>query len=216
MRRATPARGHFAVAGEPAPEASRHVRACVPRFLLEGLERIEELEGLDLRRAKDGVHESGPEIGRLGDDDVALPTSEGDEPAGAALGPEAEASQGEDALRTRDMRKREHPPPRCNGGAAPDGLWVDTEQKNSHSVHRMDLLVSQLKTAIRRLLAAKGVRARVLDKVNRYGEIVIGVILERAAPAEEAVPLVQPEPVAPAPRPTGEDAGGGGPTHRGA
>ena len=40
----------------------------------------------------------------------------------------------------------------------------------------------QLKTAIRRLLSDKGVRARVLDKVNRYGEVVIGVILERPPP----------------------------------
>lgn len=43
----------------------------------------------------------------------------------------------------------------------------------------MDLLVVQLKAAIRRLLDDKGVRARVLDKMNRYGEVVIGVILER-------------------------------------
>jgi hypothetical protein len=43
----------------------------------------------------------------------------------------------------------------------------------------VDLLVVQLKAAIRKLLDAKGVRARVLDKVNRYGEIVIGVILEK-------------------------------------
>ena len=43
----------------------------------------------------------------------------------------------------------------------------------------MDLLIVQLKAAIRRLLESKGVRARVLDKVNRYGEVVIGVILER-------------------------------------
>lgn len=43
----------------------------------------------------------------------------------------------------------------------------------------MDLLVVQLKAAIRKLLELKGVRARVLDKVNRYGEVVIGVILER-------------------------------------
>lgn len=56
----------------------------------------------------------------------------------------------------------------------------------------MDLLVVQLKAAIRRLLDEKGIRARVLDKVNRYGEIVIGVILERAPrnsddpPREEA------------------------------
>lgn len=45
----------------------------------------------------------------------------------------------------------------------------------------MDLLVVQLKAAIRRLLDAKGVRARVLDKVNRYGEVVIGIILEKPA-----------------------------------
>ena len=46
----------------------------------------------------------------------------------------------------------------------------------------MDLLVVQLKAAIRRLLDSKGVRARVLDKVNRYGEVVIGVILEKPSP----------------------------------
>lgn len=46
----------------------------------------------------------------------------------------------------------------------------------------MDLLVSQLKTAIRRLLDTKGIRARVVDKMNRHGEVVIGVIL---APREE-------------------------------
>jgi hypothetical protein len=46
----------------------------------------------------------------------------------------------------------------------------------------VDLLVVQLKAAIRRLLDSKGVRARVLDKVNRYGEVVIGVILEKPAP----------------------------------
>jgi hypothetical protein len=46
----------------------------------------------------------------------------------------------------------------------------------------VDLTVVQLKAAIRRLLDSKGVRGRVLDKVNRYGEIVIGVILERPAP----------------------------------
>ena len=52
----------------------------------------------------------------------------------------------------------------------------------------MDLLVVQLKAAIRRLLDTKGVRGRVLDKVNRYGEIVIGVILERPA----ALPVEDP------------------------
>jgi hypothetical protein len=50
----------------------------------------------------------------------------------------------------------------------------------------VDLLVVQLKAAIRRLLENKGVRARVLDKVNRYGEVVIGVILERPSPPKHA------------------------------
>jgi hypothetical protein len=61
----------------------------------------------------------------------------------------------------------------------------------------VDLLVVQLKAAIRRLLESKGVRARVLDKVNRYGEVVIGIILERPAPPPH-VPQVEaargPEP----------------------
>ena len=43
----------------------------------------------------------------------------------------------------------------------------------------MDLLIVQLKAAIRRMLDAKGIRARVLDKVNRYGEVVIGIVLEK-------------------------------------
>ena len=43
----------------------------------------------------------------------------------------------------------------------------------------MDLLITQLKAAIRALLEAKGIRARVLDKVNRYGETVIGIIIEK-------------------------------------
>jgi len=51
----------------------------------------------------------------------------------------------------------------------------------------VDLLVVQLKAAIRRLLDGKGVRARVLDKVNRYGEVVIGVILEKPPPPPPAV-----------------------------
>lgn len=50
----------------------------------------------------------------------------------------------------------------------------------------MDLLVVQLKAAIRRLLDEKGVRARVLDKKNRFDEVVIGVILERAPPPAPA------------------------------
>ena len=58
----------------------------------------------------------------------------------------------------------------------------------------MDLLVIQLKAAIRRLLDSKGVRARVLDKVNRYGEVVIGVILEKPVPpAHPALPSADVE-----------------------
>jgi hypothetical protein len=52
----------------------------------------------------------------------------------------------------------------------------------------MDLLVGQLKNAIRRLLEEKGIRARVLEKVNRYGEVVIGVILERPGGGMDARP----------------------------
>lgn len=59
----------------------------------------------------------------------------------------------------------------------------------------MDLLVVQLKAAIRRLLDTKGVRGRVLDKVNRYGEIVIGVILERPAPPPHATLPAEAAPV---------------------
>jgi hypothetical protein len=43
----------------------------------------------------------------------------------------------------------------------------------------VDLLISQLKLAIRDLLEKKGVRARVLDKVNAQGERVIGIIIAR-------------------------------------
>jgi hypothetical protein len=57
---------------------------------------------------------------------------------------------------------------------------LDTELMISYrGKPSMDLLIVQLKAAIRRLLDAKGIRARVLDKVNRYGEVVIGVILEK-------------------------------------
>lgn len=57
------------------------------------------------------------------------------------------------------------------------GLTLDRCSVTENLV--MDLLVVQLKAAIRRLLEEKGVRARVLEKVNRYGEVVIGVILDR-------------------------------------
>jgi hypothetical protein len=43
----------------------------------------------------------------------------------------------------------------------------------------VDLLINQLKLAIRELLERKGIRARVLDKTNAQGERVIGIILSR-------------------------------------
>ncbi len=47
----------------------------------------------------------------------------------------------------------------------------------------MNLLVQQLKAAIDELARRKGLRgARVLDKVNRYGEVVIALILPRDPP----------------------------------
>jgi hypothetical protein len=61
----------------------------------------------------------------------------------------------------------------------------------------VDLLVVQLKAAIRRLLDTKGVRGRVLDKVNRYGEVVIGVILERPAPPPCAPESIKPQDATP-------------------
>lgn len=63
----------------------------------------------------------------------------------------------------------------------------------------MDLLIVQLKASIRRLLDTKGVRGRVLDKVNRYGEVVIGVILERPAPPPIAGTASPASPASPAP-----------------
>jgi hypothetical protein len=50
----------------------------------------------------------------------------------------------------------------------------------------MDLLINQLKLAIRDLLERKGIRARVLDKTNAQGERVIGIIIDRnqRAPAQ--------------------------------
>lgn len=49
----------------------------------------------------------------------------------------------------------------------------------------MNLLVQQLKTSIAALARARGLAgARVLEKVNKYGEIVIALIL----PANEQPP----------------------------
>ena len=41
----------------------------------------------------------------------------------------------------------------------------------------MDLLVNQLKLAVRELLEKKGIRARVLDKTNANGERLFGFII---------------------------------------
>jgi hypothetical protein len=45
----------------------------------------------------------------------------------------------------------------------------------------VDLLLSQVKNSIRDLLEAKGIRARVLDKVNARGEVVIAAIVSRSS-----------------------------------
>lgn len=47
----------------------------------------------------------------------------------------------------------------------------------------MNLLVGQLKNAIRDLLEKKGVDASVVDKVNARGEIAIVVVLNERCPA---------------------------------
>jgi hypothetical protein len=51
---------------------------------------------------------------------------------------------------------------------------------------RVSLLVQQLKAAIADLAKTKGIAgARVLDKVNRYGEVVIALILPSEPRKEE-------------------------------
>jgi hypothetical protein len=47
----------------------------------------------------------------------------------------------------------------------------------------VNLLVGQLKTAIRELLRARGVEGSVVDKVNAHGEIVVAVVLNERCPA---------------------------------
>jgi hypothetical protein len=59
-----------------------------------------------------------------------------------------------------------------------EGSCLDTERTISHT-SVVDLLINQLKLAIRDLLERKGIRARVLDKTNAQGERVIGIIIAR-------------------------------------
>lgn len=47
----------------------------------------------------------------------------------------------------------------------------------------MNLLVGQLKAAIRALLEARSVQGSVVDKVNAKGELVIAVVLNETCPA---------------------------------
>lgn len=49
----------------------------------------------------------------------------------------------------------------------------------------MNLLVGQLKNAIRDLLRARSVEGSVVDKVNAHGELVIAVVLNERCPACE-------------------------------
>lgn len=53
----------------------------------------------------------------------------------------------------------------------------------------MNLLVQQLKAAIDELARKKGiVGARVLDKLNQHGEVVIALILPSATPSKPRSP----------------------------
>ena len=62
--------------------------------------------------------------------------------------------------------------------AALDRAWKASPNPGRiNAVHRLNR--TEYKNAIRDLLARKGVRARVLDKINRAGERVIGVIIEQ-------------------------------------
>ena len=47
----------------------------------------------------------------------------------------------------------------------------------------MNLMASQLKAAIRQLLAERGIEGSVVDKVNAHGELVIAVVLQERCPA---------------------------------
>ncbi len=47
----------------------------------------------------------------------------------------------------------------------------------------MNLLVGQLKAAIRKLLDDRRIEASVVDKVNARGELVIAVVLNEVCPA---------------------------------
>ena len=59
------------------------------------------------------------------------------------------------------------------------GELARTPAANIIKLPNISASIPQLKAAIRRLLEDKGIRCRVLDKVNRYGETVIGIILEK-------------------------------------
>ena len=54
--------------------------------------------------------------------------------------------------------------------------------RNDPSEDLTDMMVEPLKTLIRQVLIHRGIDATVLHKVNRRGETVIGIILERRPP----------------------------------
>ncbi|HVJ93517.1 MAG TPA: hypothetical protein VM580_27135 [Labilithrix sp.] len=47
----------------------------------------------------------------------------------------------------------------------------------------MNLVVGQLKAAIRELLRERGIEGSVTDKINSHGEIVVAVIMNERCPA---------------------------------
>jgi len=51
------------------------------------------------------------------------------------------------------------------------------------SVRRVNLVVGQLKAAIRELLRERGIEGSVTDKINSHGEIVVAVIMNERCPA---------------------------------
>lgn len=61
---------------------------------------------------------------------------------------------------------------RMNGARKEEPASVDPERR----------YVERVKEEIRRFLVHRGIEARVVDKVNRHGDTVIGVILPGSLP----------------------------------
>ena len=59
-----------------------------------------------------------------------------------------------------------------NAARKPERAPVDPERR----------YVERVKEDVRRFLVHRGIEARVVEKVNRYGETVIGIILPNSLP----------------------------------